>query len=181
MEQLQKLIDEYVKWTQENRMAGKKIAVYLGLQVEQSPKHAAFYEAVGEWAKTFASSQPEHEQTVAAVRLLLFSAGEHLGSEAEWYLIAIQNYAKDFLGELSTEEKAQLGKNTGRNTPQAGGFPCRMRFTGSFPARRRNLSGNGISTKNDRQFMVNIRTCYLAGNLLRYRQRKRFRKRLRIG
>ena len=35
MEQLQKLIDEYVKWTQENRMAGKKIAVYLGLQVEQ--------------------------------------------------------------------------------------------------------------------------------------------------
>ena len=77
MEQLQKLIDEYVKWTQENRMAGKKIAVYLGLQVEQSPKHAAFYEAVGEWAKTFASSQPEHEQTVAAVRLLLFSAGEH--------------------------------------------------------------------------------------------------------
>ena len=55
MEQLQKLIDEYVKWTQENRMAGKKIAVYLGLQVEQSPKHAAFYEAVGEWAKTFAS------------------------------------------------------------------------------------------------------------------------------
>ena len=75
MEQLQKLIDEYVKWTQENRMAGKKIAVYLGLQVEQSPKHAAFYEAVGEWAKTFASSQPEHEQTVAAVRLLLFSGG----------------------------------------------------------------------------------------------------------
>ena len=73
MEQLQKLIDEYVKWTQENRMAGKKIAVYLGLQVEQSPKHAAFYEAVGEWAKTFASSQPEHEQTVAAVRLLLVS------------------------------------------------------------------------------------------------------------
>ena len=96
MEQLQKLIDEYVKWTQENRMAGKKIAVYLGLQVEQSPKHAAFYEAVGEWAKTFVSSQPEHEQTVAAVRLLLFSAGEHLGSEAEWYLIAIQNYAKEY-------------------------------------------------------------------------------------
>ena len=154
MEQLQKLIDEYVKWTQENRMAGKKIAVYLGLQVEQSPKHAAFYEAVGEWAKTFASSQPEHEQTVAAVRLLLFSAGEHLGS---W------------------------GKNTGRNTPQAGGFPCRMRFTGSFPARRRNLSGNGISTNNKPQFMVNIGTCYSRGNLLRYRQRKRFRKRLRIG
>ena len=44
MEQLQKLIDEYVKWTEENRMAGKKIAVYLGLQVEQSPKHAAFLE-----------------------------------------------------------------------------------------------------------------------------------------
>lgn len=62
MEQLQKLIDEYVKWTQENRMAGKKIAVYLGLQVEQSPKHVAFYEADGEWAKTFAAGQPEHEQ-----------------------------------------------------------------------------------------------------------------------
>ena len=43
MEQLQKLIDEYVKWTQENRMAGNKIAIYLGLQVEQSPKHVAFY------------------------------------------------------------------------------------------------------------------------------------------
>ena len=39
------------------------------------PETCRFYEAVGEWAKTFASSQPEHEQTVAAVRLLLFSAG----------------------------------------------------------------------------------------------------------
>ena len=123
MEQLQKLIDEYVKWTQENRIAGKKIAVYLGLQVEQSPKHAAFYEAVGEWAKTFASSQPEHEQTVAAVRLLLFSAGEHLGSEAEWYLIAIQNYAKDFLGELSTEEKAQLGEEYRKKYPSGRRLP----------------------------------------------------------
>ena len=123
MEQLQKLIDEYVKWTQENRMAGKKIAVYLGLQVEQSPKHAAFYEAVGEWAKTFASSQPEHEQTVAAVRTLLFSAGEHLGSEAEWYLIAIQNYAKDFLGELSTEEKAQLGEEYRKKYPSGRRLP----------------------------------------------------------
>ena len=34
MEQLQKLIDEYVKWTQENRMAGKKIAVYLGVSID---------------------------------------------------------------------------------------------------------------------------------------------------
>ena len=179
MEQLQKLIDEYVKWTQENRMAGKKIAVYLGLQVEQSPKHAVFYEAVGEWAKTFAAGQPEHEQMVAAVRLLLFSAGEHLGSEAEWYLIAIQNYAKDFIGELSEEEKTQLASEYRKKYPS--GFPCKMRFIRFFPAGRRNPSGNGISDKNDRQFMVNIRTCYLAGNLLRYRQRKRFRKRLRIG
>ena len=88
MEQLQKLIDEYVKWTQENRMAGKKIAVYLGLQVEQSPKHAAFYEAVG-----------------------------------EWYLIAIQNYAKDFLGELSTEEKAQLGEEYRKKYPSGRRLP----------------------------------------------------------
>lgn len=75
MEQLQKLIDEYVKWTQENRMAGKKIAVYLGLQVEQSPKHVAFYEAVGEWAKTFAAGQPEHEQMVAACGCCCFPPG----------------------------------------------------------------------------------------------------------
>lgn len=123
MEQLQKLIDEYVKWTQENRMAGKKIAFYLGLQVEQSPKHVAFYEAVGEWAKTFAAGQPEHEQTVAAVRLLLFSAGEHLGSEAEWYLIAIQNYAKDFIGELSEEEKTQLASEYRKKYPSGRRLP----------------------------------------------------------
>lgn len=123
MEQLQKLIDEYVKWTQENRMAGKKIAVYLGLQVEQSPKHAAFYEAVGEWAKTFAAGQPEHEQMVAAARLLLFSAGEHLGSEAEWYLIAIQNYAKDLIGELSGEEKTQLAQEYREKYPKGRRLP----------------------------------------------------------
>ena len=123
MEQLQKLIDEYVKWTEENRMAGKKIAIYLGLQVEQSPKHTAFYEAVGEWAKTFAAGQPEHEQTVAAVRTLLSSAGEHLGSEAEWYLIAIQNYAKDFLGELSAEEKAQLAEGYRKKYPAGRRLP----------------------------------------------------------
>ena len=123
MEQLQKLIDEYVKWTQENQMAGKKIAVYLGLQVEQSPKHAAFYEAVGEWAKTFASSQPEHEQTVAVLRLLLFSAAEHQGREAEWYLIAIQTYAKDFIGELSGEEKAQLAQEYRKKYPSGRRLP----------------------------------------------------------
>lgn len=123
MEQLQKLIDEYVKWTQENQMAGKKIAVYLGLQVEQSPKHAAFYEAVGEWAKTFASSQPEHEQTVAALRLLLFSAAEHQGREAEWYLIAIQGYAKDFIGEQSEEEKAQLAQEYRKKYPSGRRLP----------------------------------------------------------
>lgn len=123
MEQLQKLIDEYVKWAQENRMAGKKIAVYLGLQVEQSPKHTAFYEAVGEWAKTFASSQPEHREIVAAVRMLLFSASEHLGSEAEWYLIAIQNYAKDLLGELSTEEKMQLAEGYRKKYPSGRRLP----------------------------------------------------------
>lgn len=123
MEQLQKLIDEYVKWTQEHQMAGKKIAFYLGLQVEQNPKHAAFYEAVGEWAKTFASSQPEHEQTVAAVRLLLFSAGEHLGSEAEWYLIAIQGYAKDFIGQLSEEEKTQLAEGYRKKYPAGRRLP----------------------------------------------------------
>ena len=87
------------------------------------PETCRFYEAVGEWAKTFASSQPEHEQTVAAVRLLLFSAGEHLGSEAEWYLIAIQNYAKDFLGELSTEEKAQLAQEYREKYPKGRRLP----------------------------------------------------------
>ena len=60
---------------------------------------------------------------VAAVRLLLFSAGEHLGSEAEWYLIAIQNYAKDFLGELSTEEKAQLGEEYRKKYPSGRRLP----------------------------------------------------------
>lgn len=123
MEQLQKLIDEYVQWTQENRMAGKKIAIYLGLQVEQSPKHAAFYEAVGEWAKAFAAGQPEHEQIVAAVRLLLFAASEHLGSEAEWYLIAIQGYAKVFIGELSDEEKAQLAQEYRKKYPSGRRLP----------------------------------------------------------
>ena len=123
MEQLQKLINEYVQWTEENQMAGKKIAIYLGLQVEQSPEHTAFYEAVGEWTKAFAVGQPGHEQMVAAVRLLLFSAGEHLGSKAEWYLVAIQNYAKDFLGELSTEEKAQLAKEYRKKYPAGRRLP----------------------------------------------------------
>lgn len=77
----------------------------------------------GEWAKTFASSQPEHEQTVAAVRLLLFSAGEHLGSEAEWYLIAIQNYAKDLIGELSEEEKTQLAEGYRKKYPSGRRLP----------------------------------------------------------
>ena len=55
--------------------------------------------------------------------MLLFSAGEHLGSEAEWYLIAIQNYAKDFLGELSTEEKAQLGEEYRKKYPSGRRLP----------------------------------------------------------
>ena len=123
MEQLQKLIDEYVKWTQENRMAGKKIAFYLGLQVEQSPKHVAFYEAVGEWARNYASAQADHAQTAAVVRLLLFSAAEHQGSQAEWYLIAIQNYAKDLIGELSGEEKTQLASEYRKKYPSGRRLP----------------------------------------------------------
>ena len=117
MERLRALIDEYVKWTRESGTVGKKIALYLGLQAEQSQNHAAFYEAVGEWARTFASSQPEHGETVAAVRLLLFPAAEHPGSAAQWYLIAIENYAKDFIGELSAEEKARLAEEYRKKYP----------------------------------------------------------------
>lgn len=123
MEQLQKLIDEYVQWTRENQRTGKKIAVYLGLQGESHPNHAAFYDAVGEWARAYASARPDQAQRMAAMRLLLFSAAENQGSQAEWYLIAIQNYAKDLLGELSAEEKAELAREYRKNYPSGRMLP----------------------------------------------------------
>ena len=55
--------------------------------------------------------------------MLLFSAGEHLGSEAEWYLIAIQNYAKDFIGELNEEEKTQLASEYRKKYPSGRRLP----------------------------------------------------------
>ena len=55
--------------------------------------------------------------------MLLFSAGEHLGSKAEWYLIAIQNYAKDFIGELNEEEKTQLASEYRKKYPSGRRLP----------------------------------------------------------
>lgn len=123
MEQLQKLIDEYAQWVQENQKVSKKITIYLGLQVENHPNHDAFYEAVGEWSKNYASAQADHDQTAAVVRTLLFAAAEHQGSQAEWYLIAIQNYAKDLIGELSAEEKAQLAQEYREKYPSGRRLP----------------------------------------------------------
>lgn len=123
MEQLRKLIDEYVQWTRENQRTGKKIAFYLGLQGESHPNHAAFYNAVGEWAREYASARPDPARRMAVMRLLLFSAAEHQGSQAEWYLIAIQNYAKDLIGNLSAEEKAQLAREYRKNYPSGRMLP----------------------------------------------------------
>lgn len=123
MEELQKLIDEYVQWIQKNQKESRKITLYLGLQAENHPNHAAFYEAVGEWARNYASAQADHAQTAAVVRLLLFSAAEHQGSQAEWYLIAIQNYAKDLIGELSGEEKTQLAQEYREKYPKGRRLP----------------------------------------------------------
>ena len=123
MEELQKLIDEYVQWVQKNQKESRKVTLYLGLQVENHPNHAAFYEAVGEWVKSFASARTDDAGTAAVVRILLFSAAEHQGSQAEWYLIAIQNYAKDLIGELSAEEKAQLAQEYREKYPKGRRLP----------------------------------------------------------
>lgn len=110
MEQLQELIDAYVDWTREQQKSEKKVQVYLGFRDDNHPNHNAFYEAVGRWAQDYPSSEPDPAQRMAALRLLLFAAAEHRGSQAEWYLTAIQNHAKILINDLSSEEKKEMAK-----------------------------------------------------------------------
>lgn len=110
MEQLQELIDAYVDWIREQQKTEKKVQIYLGFRNDDHPNHNAFYEAVGRWAQTYASSKSGPMQRMAALRLLLFAAAEHRGSQAEWYLTAIQNHAKILINDLSSEEKLELAR-----------------------------------------------------------------------
>lgn len=122
MEQLQALIDAYIAWARECQKTENKLQAYLGMGKIQ-PNHNAFYEAVGSWAQSYRSAQRPSEDTMAALRLLLFTAAEQRGTRAEWYLIAIQRHARDLIADLTSEEKARLAQEYRKRYPRSTRLP----------------------------------------------------------
>lgn len=124
MERLQKLINDYVSWTESKNGRKNALQVVLGSGTEDNrPEHDAFYQAVGAWAEEFESSCPDQSQRLEALRLLLFAAADHAGSQAQWYLIAIQNWAKPLLAGLDPQGREVLGKEYSLRYPKSRRLP----------------------------------------------------------
>lgn len=124
MERLHSLIQDYVSWTESEK--GRKNAfqvVFSSGTEDNRPEHDAFYQAVGAWAKDFASSDPDQIQRRKALEMLLFAASEHKDSQAEWYLIAIQNWAKPLIAGLEGPGRESLGEHYAAAYPKSRRLP----------------------------------------------------------
>lgn len=90
---------------------------------DNSPEHEAFYRAVGIWAKDFEEGCPDQLQRLETLRLLLFAAAEHEGSRAQWYLIAIQNWAMPLVAGLDDKGREILGREYANRYPKSRRMP----------------------------------------------------------
>lgn len=133
MERLQALIDDYVAWIESDK--GRKNALQLvlgtGSTADNRPEHETFYRAVGAWAENFAETCPAQTQRLDALRRLLFTAADHGESQAQWYLIAIQNWAKPLIAGLDEQNREILGAEYENRYPKRKRLPlqteiCRM-------------------------------------------------------
>lgn len=124
MERLQLLIDDYVAWTESKKGRKNALQVVLGSGTEDNrPEHEAFYQAVGVWAKDFEQRAPNQIERLKAVGTLLLAASEHKGSQAEWYLIAIQNWAKPLIAGMDDKAREILGEQYATAYPKSRRLP----------------------------------------------------------
>lgn len=133
MEQLQGLIDDYVEWCRHN--AAKKdplrVAFGMGSAEDNPPNHMAFYEAVGTWVQDFENAGPDQAQLLQTLRLLLFAAAQQDKTQAKWYLIAIQGWAKPLIERLEEPGRRVLAQEYQTRYPKNRRLPvqtelCRL-------------------------------------------------------
>lgn len=90
---------------------------------DNRPEHDAFYQAVGAWAKDFGRNDPNQIERLKALGILLFAAADHEGSQAQWYLIAIQNWAKPLITGLDEKAREILGREYESRYPKGKRLP----------------------------------------------------------
>lgn len=130
MERLQALIDDYVAWTESKKGRKNAIQVILGSE-DNRPEHEAFYRAIGDWVENFEENHPDQNRQREALRQILFAAADHDGTQAQWYLIAIQNWARPLIAGLDDQNRKILGEEYERRYPKGKRLPlqteiCRM-------------------------------------------------------
>lgn len=139
MERLQALIENYTAWTDSGKGRKNAIQVVFGTGGAEAdrPEHEAFYRAVGDWVSSFEETCPDQARRLEALRLLLFAAAEREGSQAQWYLIAIQNWAKPLIAGLDRQGREALGEEYQARYPRSRRLPSQREICQMLTGKQR--------------------------------------------
>ena len=109
---LKQLVDDYIVFAIELRKKHNNLLSLFGPRTEEiyHPGHEAFDNAVENWCRDFAASQPDPEEVDAALELLLFDAEKQDGKAPYWYLIAVQRHSLMLIPLLDEARKSALAQ-----------------------------------------------------------------------
>lgn len=79
-----------------------------GEDPRKDPCHMRFYEGVEAWVRAFRASEPDREESFAAVSVLLRMPQEHRKSPCFWFMFAAQGLGVELIEGLNGEQCAQL-------------------------------------------------------------------------
>lgn len=139
MDTLTKEIQDYIAWTKETFASRNKVQAYLGMGEEKQADHMAFYNRVGQWVQCFLETDPEDASLLQALHILLFAAAQEKGSQAEWYLIAIQTFAQPMIERLGREEKKDLAQEYARHYPRGKRLPVQNQIYRMLAEKRKKF------------------------------------------
>ena len=110
LEELNHLIQEYVAFARTLKRESLVQKMFMDRRSNDSehPAHMAFYEAVGQWARDFAASDPSQQELVPALERLLLTAQDYKDQMSYWYLLVVQGHAACLIPLLEDSARQHL-------------------------------------------------------------------------
>lgn len=107
--ELKALYTDYAEKVKAVRRAAKPFDGVFGFgnDPRNNPCHEAFFAAGGQWAETFANSQPEQEQILEAALFILEEPLQYKEKECYWYMFASHANLKPLI-PIMTGETAKM-------------------------------------------------------------------------
>ena len=99
LDHLTQLFKEYIDFAEALRNETMSVKSVLGMRDREiyHPGHSSFLDSVGDFLHTFKMSDPNQEDIMKALEIILLTAANYEHRAPFWYLIAVQKYATDLI------------------------------------------------------------------------------------